>query len=213
MLRTALAAMAALVVGVTLTHQLTDGFEAFTLESARRLGALQAPMLNRDLALELAEGRTVTLGSMSGKVLLVDFVYTRCPTLCQALGASYQQLGEALAGEIASGDVELVSVSFDHSRDTPQALNGYRARFAPDLLRGWIIGRPQDARATRAWLDAFGVVVIADRYGGFAHNAAVHIVDSRRRLVAIADPDDVDEIVRLARRTLAGDGFEHVAQY
>jgi protein SCO1/2 len=204
--------MAVLLVGVTLTHQLTDGFEAFTLESARRVRALQAPMLNRDLALELAEGRPLTLGDMPGQVLLVDFIYTRCPTLCLALGATYKRLGEALSGEIASGAVKLVSVSFDPDHDTPQALDSYRARFAPALRQDWIIGRPQSAGATRAWLDAFGVIVIPDRYGGFAHNAAVHIVDSRRRLVAITDPNDVDAIVRLTRRTLAGESLEHVAQ-
>jgi len=208
--RTAFAAMAMLVAGVALAHQLTDGFEAYTLESARRLRALQAPMLDRELALETADGTGTTLGTLRGQVLLVDFIYTRCPTLCQALGATYHRLGEALSSEIASGAVELVSVSFDPSHDTPQALNDYRARFAPGLLQGWIVGRPQDARATRNWLDAFGVVVIPDRYGGFTHNAAVHIVDARRRLVAITDPDDIAAIVRLTRRTLAGN--DHVAQ-
>lgn len=202
--------MATLVAGVALVHHLTDGFDAYTLESARRLSALQAPMLDRELALETADGTEKTLGNMGGRVLLVDFIYTRCQTLCQALGATYHRLSEALSGEIASGEVELVSVSFDPSHDTPQALNDYRARFAPGLLQGWTIGRPQDVRATRDWLDAFGVVVIPDRYGGFAHNAAIHIVDARRRLVAITDPDDIEAIVRLTRRTMAGN--DHVAQ-
>lgn len=212
MLRTAFAALVALVAGVTLTHQVTDGFGAFTLESARRLNALQAPKLNRELALELAEGPSATLGTIPEQVLLVDFIYTRCPTLCQALGTTYKQLGDALSREIASGAVQLVSVSFDPDHDTPQALHDYRARFAPGLRQGWTIGRPQSDHDKRAWLDAFGVVVIPDRYGGFAHNAAVHIVDDQRRLVAITDPDDVEAIVRMTRRTIAAKGLEHVAQ-
>lgn len=212
MLRTAFAALAALIAGVALTHQLTDGFGAFTLESARRLNALQAPKLDRELALELAEGPSATLDTLPGQVLLVDFIYTRCSTVCLALGTTYQQLADALSSEIASGAVRLVSVSFDPAHDTPQALHDYRARFGSDLQHGWTIGRPQSDREKRAWLDAFGVVVIPDRYGGFTHNAAVHIVDDQRRLVAITDPDDVDAIVRATRQTIAARGVKHVAQ-
>lgn len=208
--RTACAVVVAFAAGLAAAHAATDGFEAFTLESARRLHALRTPALDRGLELELTDRGTSRLSGIPGQVLLVDFIYTSCATRCAALGSLYAQLEQALAAEIDSGAVRLLSVSFDPERDGPEALRAYRARHAPGA-RGWEIGRPAGAEATRAWLDAFGVVVIPDRLGGYTHNAAVHVVDAERRLVAIADPQDLGEIVRLARRT-AGINVINVAK-
>ena len=44
MSRTAIAATAALAAGLAIAHAATDGFAAFTLESARRLQALRSPV-------------------------------------------------------------------------------------------------------------------------------------------------------------------------
>ena len=57
---------------------------------------------------------------------------------------------------------------------------------------GWDLGTPAHAGELQSWLAAFGVVVIPDGLGGYAHNAAVHVVGPDRRLVAILDPEDVD---------------------
>ena len=64
----------------------------------------------------------------------------------------------------------------------------------------------------KGWLDAFGVVVIADGMGGFTHNAAVHVVGPDRRLAAILDFDDIDGIVKAARDIADGKPF-HVARH
>jgi protein SCO1/2 len=205
--RTAIAATFACVAGLALAHAATDGFEAFTLESARRLQVLRSPMPVPDLALDLADGGRARLSELSGRVLLVDFIYTRCPTLCTALGSAYARLSRRLAAEIAAGEVRLVSISFDPERDGDGALRAYRARYSPDPA-GWELGRPEHAGALRSWLDAFGVLVIPDGLGGFAHNAAVHVVGPERKLVAIHDLDDIEGIVKTARKSIgekAGD--------
>ena len=84
--------------GLALAHAVTDGFQAFTLESARRLHALTAPGPVPDLALDLADGGRARLSEMPGQVLLVDFVYTNCPTYCAALGSVYARLTAAPGG-------------------------------------------------------------------------------------------------------------------
>jgi protein SCO1/2 len=73
-----------------------------------------------------------------------------------------------------------------------------------------MLGRPAGAGELRGWLDAFGVVVIPDGVGGYAHNAAVHVVGPDRRLVAIFDLQDIDGIVRKARE-IVGSSVSHVA--
>jgi protein SCO1/2 len=92
--------------------------------------------------------------------------------------------------------------------DGPPELHAYRARYGADTV-GWDLGRPAAADLER-WLKAFGVVVIPDRMGGYAHNAAVHVVGPDRRLVSIHGFADIDAIVTTARQA-AGADTSHVA--
>lgn len=207
--RTATAAALIFAAGLALAHAVTDGFRAFTLESARRLHALTAPGPVPDLVLDLADGGRARLSEMPGQVLIVDFVYTNCPTYCAALGSVYARLTERLKDEIAAGRVRLVSISFDPARDGPAELRAYRARYGGHPA-GWDLGRPAHTADLERWLKAFGVVVIADGIGGYTHNAAVHVVGPDRRLAAIYGLDDVDSVVAKVRQ-LAGTDASHVA--
>ena len=207
--RTAIAAAFASMTGLVAAHTATDGFEAFTLESARRLSALRAPARVPDLALQLANGGQTRIGEIPARVLLIDFIYTRCASACVALGSVYARLQERLGPEIAAGEVRLLSISFDPERDGPGELRAYRSRHTSDPA-GWEVGRGVDAGELRAALDAFGVVVIPDRLGGYVHNAAVHLVGPERTLVSIFDLEDIDGVVRRTREVTGGMGA-HVA--
>ena len=199
--RTAIAATLACVAGFAVAHSATDGFEAFTLESARRLHALRAPAAVPDFALDLADGGRSLISQLEGKVLLVDFVYSNCPTYCASLGSVYAQLQRRLAAEIAAGDVRLLSISFDPERDNPAELRAYRARHGKTAA-GWELGVPAREELSK-WLDAFGVVVIPDGLGGYTHNAAVHVVGPGRKLIAIVEAGDLDAIVQATRSATA----------
>jgi protein SCO1/2 len=204
-----MAATLVLAAGFALAHTATDGFQAFTLESARRLHALTAQAALPELALDLADGRRARLSEMPGQVLLVDFIYTNCPTYCAALGSVYAQIGRRLEDEIATGKVRLVSISFDPARDGPAELIAYHTRYGGNA-NGWDLGRPAQAADLERWLNAFGVVVIPDGLGGYTHNAAVHVVGPDRRLAAIHGLEDLDAVVTTARR-MAGTDASHVA--
>jgi len=199
--RTAIAATLAFAAGLATVHTATDGFEAYTLESARRLHVLRAPAPLPTLTLDRADGGRIVLSEVPGRVLLVDFIYTRCQTYCAALGSVYAQLQRRLAPEIAAGDVRLVSVSFDPAHDGPAKLRAYRTRNGAGSA-GWEIGGPAHPDELQGWLSAFGVVVIPDGLGGYTHNAAIHLVDPERKLAAIFDLRDIDAIVQSTRETL-----------
>ncbi|OGA21627.1 MAG: hypothetical protein A3I02_00385 [Betaproteobacteria bacterium RIFCSPLOWO2_02_FULL_67_26] len=201
--RTTAAAALALAAGLAAAHTATDGFEAYTLESARRLAALRSPAPVPGLALELADRGPARLADLREPVLLVDFIYTGCPTYCAALGSVYARLQERLAAEIAAGEVRLVSVTFDPAHDGPAELRQYRSRHSASAA-GWDLGRPGREPDLKRWLAAFGVVVIPDGLGGYAHNAAVHVVGPDRKLVAILGLDDIDGIVKAAREVSGG---------
>jgi protein SCO1/2 len=210
-LKTAIATALVSAAGLAVSHAATDGFQAYTLESARRLNALRSPAPLPALALDFVDGGRMPLSGVSGQVLLVDFVYTNCPTYCAALGSVYAQLQQRLADEIASGVVHLVSISFDPARDGANELRAYRARYTRDPA-GWSLATPAVSGDLKSWLDAFGVVVIPDELGGFAHNAAMHVVGPQRTLLAIHDLDDIEGTVSTIRQILDGSTLDVAAR-
>jgi protein SCO1/2 len=202
--RTLLAALVVIAAGCYATYTVTDGLQAFSLESARRLSALRSPAPVPNPMLEFADERRAPLIVPPHQVLLVDFVYTRCETYCRALGSLYAQLQTRLAPQIASGKVRLVSLTFDPNHDGPRALQSYRDRHG-GAAPGWDLARPLASQDLEQLLRGFGVVVIDDGLGGYTHNAAVHIVDRQGRLAAIVDADDPDAVVRFTLRMLEGE--------
>jgi protein SCO1/2 len=64
----------------------------------------------------------------------------------------------------------------------------------------WTIAAPADDAALRRLLDETGVVVIHDGMGGYAHNAAIHVVVPPGRLVRIFPMEKYREALAFAER-------------
>lgn len=191
MLRTVLLCALLLWASWAAATRLTHGFQAWTAEDARRLEVARAPVpapdvpvqgpgvAARELRALLANGRDVTV---------VEFIYTRCETLCLVGGAVFQQMQEALRARAAAGDagVRLLSISFDPARDGLGELAAYAKRMHADP-RWWNFVRVPQAADTQRLLDAFQVVVVPSGRADFEHNAALLVVDREGRLVRIFD--------------------------
>ncbi|MBS0366522.1 MAG: SCO family protein [Proteobacteria bacterium] len=201
-LRTLLASLAVLVGGTAALGAATDGFRAFTTESARRIAVRDRPVDIPAVALQSQSGGRIAFSDFRGKWLLVDFIYTRCPTVCLALGGDFAQLERLLARPIAQGRVRLLSVSFDPAHDTPERLARYLQRFGGQES-GWIAARPITTAGLAEVKRAFGLTVIPDEYGGYTHNTAIHLVDPRGRLVEILDTGDAPRVALEMRRRLS----------
>jgi protein SCO1/2 len=161
----------------------TDGLRAFTTESARRLKVANAPIIVPPTHLELETGETIKFADLLGSIVLVDFIYTQCPTVCVALGTNFARLQDALRRG-GRNDVRLLSISFDPEHDTPEALRAYGEAYGADM-RLWSLARVHDGAELKRLLTIFGIVVIQDELGGFTHNTAIHLVDRNGRLARI----------------------------
>lgn len=73
--------------------------------------------------------------AVKDKVVVINFVFTRCTMVCPMLGYTFGQLQKKL-GERAGEDVFLISVSVDPHNDTPQKLKAWSAQFGTD--QGWL---------------------------------------------------------------------------
>jgi protein SCO1/2 len=96
------------------------------------------------------DGQTVDQTMLAGKWSLVFFGFTYCPDFCPttltALEATKQQLGDR------AKDVQIVFVSVDPERDTPQALKDYLS--SEGFPRG-VIGLTGTPEQVKAAADAY----------------------------------------------------------
>jgi protein SCO1/2 len=164
----------------------TDGFAAFTSEAARRNAVSRQPRQVPAVLLEDQDGRLFRLRDYRNKLVAVEFIYTRCVTMCSALGAGFRLIRDNIPAAALGRDVVLVSISFDPLNDSPEQLKAYARRFGADG-NGWRIARVRNQADLKTMLDTFGITVIPDGLGGFEHNAAIHLLDRSGRLTLIAD--------------------------
>lgn len=185
------------LVGSTALWSATDGLRAFTSEEARRLAVLQRPVEVPRISLHDHRGDSFSFEAYGGRVLLVDFIYSRCTSQCLVASARFRELHNRLAADARADDIHLLSISFDPAHDTGERLADYAERFNANGLR-WRMARVSNPAELPSLLDAFGIVVIPDGRGEFEHNGGVHIVDRRGRLVRILDNDAPYDEVRNA---------------
>ena len=91
-----------------------------------------APAFGRDFALTDHTGKPRTLADFRGKVVVLFFGYTQCPDVCPTTLA---ELAEAMKtpGPDASR-VQVLFVTVDPERDTPELLAHYVPAFDPSFL-------------------------------------------------------------------------------
>lgn len=194
------------LLGVGAIYAQTDGFAVVTSESARRLSVAHHPRPVPDAALVLDTGATASLLDWlrdDGRIAIVDFIYTRCISICLAMGSEFQRLQAALHRRGLADRVRLLSISFDPA-DTVDDLARYAQSMHADP-RLWQFVGVADERQRRALLAAFGIVVVPAPLGQFVHNAALHVVTADGRLARVIDYDAADQAldaaVALAGRT------------
>jgi protein SCO1/2 len=193
-MRSVFAGVLAASLGLATLWLGTNGFRVFTAEGARRLAVLETPRPLPEVELQDRRGMVFRFDDFSGKLVLVNFIYTRCPDICSELGDSFERIRAALAQPVLERQVVLLSISFDPQHDGPVELADYAERYdAADAA--WRFARVADSQEMQELLEAFGVVVIPDEFGGFTHNAAIHLVNRRGQLARIFDYDKPNAVL------------------
>jgi protein SCO1/2 len=92
----------------------------------------QQPLSASEITLTRGNGEVFHLSGQKGKVVLLFFGYTFCPDECPTTLAELKQVYDGL-GDNAQF-VEVVLVSVDPGRDTPQHIQEYVNRFNPSFI-------------------------------------------------------------------------------
>jgi len=142
---------------------------------------LQAGETVPDFSLVAEDGSPLQLASLRGRVVLIDFIYTRCPMpeACPRLSANFAYLQKRLGSR-----VDLISITLDPKWDKPPVLEAYARRWAADT-RTWrfATGRPEEIRRVA---EEFGVRFWAEE-DVLAHSSTVGIITQDGKLGARVD--------------------------
>lgn len=133
-------------------------------------------------------GKRRTLADFAGKAVVVFFGYTHCPDACPTTLAEMKQVKAELGPD---GDrLQVLFVTIDPQRDTPELLASYVPAFDPSFL-----GLYGDAAATERTAEAFKVYFekvpgpTPDTYS-MDHTVARYVYDPQGRLRLLAKPDE-----------------------
>ncbi|MDN4012386.1 SCO family protein [Chryseobacterium gambrini] len=77
-----------------------------------------------DFKLTDQNNKTITNKDMLGKVYLVEFFFSRCPTICPVMNTNMR----AIEDEINNPGFGIISISIDPENDTPQTLKEHADR-------------------------------------------------------------------------------------
>lgn len=133
-----------------------------------------------DFAFTNQDGRRVSFSQFKGKVLLVTFIYTRCPfpDFCPRLSANFAEVYKQLASNPALANAQLLSLSFDPDHDSPKVLRDYAFSVAhtrdPKLFARWQFGAPA-AKDLPQLASAFGLIYKPEN-GLITHNLSTAVI-------------------------------------
>jgi protein SCO1/2 len=133
------------------------GFQNLELDptEARRLALLNGTLKSSpskmlrvgqpvpDFALIDQSGEAVKLSQFAGKLVVINFMYTRCPfpNYCFRLSNNLGQLQKRFP-KILSRDLVLLSITFDPVHDQPETLSKYAATWHADLKKWHFLTGP-----------------------------------------------------------------------
>lgn len=171
-LKITLAAIAgAVVIGVVAYFFVLPQFGPYVFHGQ----TIQSNQAAPSVELNGPNGSTVRLTDYEGKVVVLYFGYTFCPDVCPITLSKLDRALDILGDD--AEDVQVIMVSVDPERDTPEVLEQYMAHFNPDF-----VGVTGDVDAIDRIATVYGVYYEAEEGSeatGYLvnHTATVMVVD------------------------------------
>jgi protein SCO1/2 len=143
--------------------------------------AFTLPRPAADFTLTTPDGTAFRLSHQRDQVVVLSFGYTFCPDVCPTTLVELAQV-KALLGE-AGKRIQVVFITLDPERDTPERLGLYMRAFDPSFIG--LTGSPEQLARVR---DAYRVIAKKQVVPGpsaaylIAHSAYVYVIDPKGQL-------------------------------
>ena len=163
---------------------------------------IQSPDPSYDFTLTSANG-DVSLSDYRGKIVLVYFGYTFCPDICPAtlanVGQSLKKLGTK------ADDIQLIMISLDPERDSPEKLAEYVGHFHPSFVG--VTGSPDELDKVASLYGIFYEKAEGTNNIGYLinHTATLLVIDREGYLklvfpFGVTVPEIVDDLKYMLRQ-------------
>lgn len=104
--------------------------------------------IGKDLEITDTNGKLITTNDLKGKVSLIFFGFTQCPDVCPTALYQLAQAVESLGND--ANKVQVLMVSVDPDRDTPEILSQYVAAFDSEF-KGLVGSHEQLQKTARSF--------------------------------------------------------------
>jgi protein SCO1 len=133
-----------------------------------------------EIDLTRANGTSFRLSEMRGKVVMLFFGYTSCPDICPTTLAEFKQSLDELGNK--SDQVQVLFVTVDPQRDTPERVQEYVDHFNPNFIG--LSG--SETELAQVWNEygVFREIVNGTSAAGYLvnHTARVTLIDQQGNL-------------------------------
>jgi protein SCO1 len=141
-----------------------------------------------DITLQNQAGQPVTLSSLKGKPVLLDFIYTSCPGPCLVLTARMKKIARDLGPQLGR-DITMVSITVDPEHDGPKQL-AYYVKEQGANFPGWhfLTGTPQQIDDVMA---NFKLKRVKESDGSVDHIIDFFMLSPDGREARVYNPDEI----------------------
>jgi protein SCO1 len=124
-------------------------------------------------------GKTVSLDSLKGKIIVIDFFFSHCPSICPGMAKSMQRLQRSF---VNNNDtiVQFVSVSIDPEHDSVTQLRNFANRFTANHDNWWFVTGNKKEIYDFALQELKASVADADVDTSFIHTENFFLLDRDR---------------------------------
>lgn len=150
-------------------------------------------------------GQTVTFSDIGNKVIVADFFFTRCPSICPQMTLNMKRLQTGITKGVRVGDkqadfVHYLSISVDPERDSVQNLKQWANRYNINPETWWLVtGNKKEIYD----LSIKHMLLGAEDGNGidtsFFHSDRMVLIDRNRQIRGSYRGLDTMEIARLSR--------------
>jgi protein SCO1/2 len=127
----------------------------------------------QDFALRDHRGKIVRLSGQQGRVVLLTFLYTRCPDVCPLLAANLNAVLRSLSPKQRSG-VRVIAISVDPAHDTQRAVGAFARSHALLPQFRYLVGSKSELQPV--W-QGYNLVVQPRNAEETEHSAYVLLID------------------------------------
>ena len=144
-------------------------------------------MINQD-------GEVRSSKEWDGKIVVADFFFTTCPTICPKMTASLKRVSEVYN----DGEVKISSFTVDPERDDPKKLTAYIKKFNLPV-QNWDLLTGSKKEIYKLARNSF-MLVATDGDGGpgdFIHSENLVLADKKKRIRGYYDGTSNKEVDQL----------------